>query len=206
MGCAHSSVPQSYDEIAVVQENVVHIPEEPIQQLEEPINMSEVRVLLDRLGELHKELTTLTCEKYGIQYSLDTYQRKLVELTSDQSNAKAKYLNLLNQALDRDVDDVHKALNSQQIEKRILIDILTARSKWQIDLIAQIYDRKYHIPLFHQVRESLTTSMGRFTGSQTELGRLLKYMTTEQPERDGRLLKSFIADADGIVEVCSSYI
>jgi hypothetical protein len=201
MGCANTKVPATeYDHVVVLQEKVLNIIPSPLEG-EDSADLSEIHYLMTELKKLREEMKLLTYEKYGVQSALDVCQQKLVELTGDQNTSKSKYQTLLSKVIERDVEEVSRALNSQNVEKGALIQILTARPRWHIALIAEEYQRQFDSPLSLQIREKLTTQFGKLTGSKTGLGKLLEYITTEQPERDGKLLKFAIGDLDLLLEV-----
>lgn len=206
MGCANSKVPSDYNEIVVVQNKVSSQSSSssalsPLKIEEEIIDLNEVNELIQHFMLLTNDIKKLNNEKYGIQKTIDIYQKKLIQTTEEQNNSKNKYQNLLQKVVDKDVDDVYRALTSQQVDKRVLINILTARPKWHIALIADSYEKIYGVQLFRQIRENLKTQLGRLTGSKTGLARLLQLITTDQPERDAKLLKNSINDIDVILEV-----
>jgi hypothetical protein len=203
MGCANTKVPSEYPDVILSQERNIQMTlpqEEPIEPI---VSIEETQDILNHLLVKREEYQILTYEKYGVQRTLDVYQEKLCQIISDQNNSKIKYQGLLLRVVERDVDNVYRALTSQQVEKRVLIDILTARPKWHIAMIADSYEKQYNVQLFRQIRENLTTQFGKITGAatKTDLGRLLQLITTDQPERDGKLLRNNQTDPDGLMEV-----
>lgn len=206
MGCANTKVPAEYNEVAIVQNKVLSpsqtTTEQDKEDNEEESNLNEINEMIQHYMIVNQSKNKLIYEKYGIQKTIDVYQSKLLQLTEEQTNSKNKYTNLLNKVVEQDVNDVYHALTSSQVDKRVLINILTARPKWHIAMISEQYERDYSIPLFRQIRENLTTQFGRLTGSKTDLARLLQLITADQPERDAKLLKNSVNDIEVILEVC----
>mmetsp|Transcript_3601 Transcript_3601/g.5585 ORF Transcript_3601/g.5585 Transcript_3601/m.5585 type:complete len:539 (-) Transcript_3601:148-1764(-) len=174
-------------------------------------NESEVEINLPDIKGRLKELTSvklahnlLLFEKYGIESVLAQCRDELSSLTMTQQKAKDGYEFLLQYAMERDADDVFRALQASQIDKRVLIDILTSRTKWQLEMIGNIYEKKHNVSLIREIQRNLRTSLGRLTGSQSGLGRLLLFVCTDQPERDGQLLTNHIKDMDIIIEIVST--
>lgn len=211
MGCTNSQLPADHNDIVIEPKhipnnsnnNTTHITNNNISpvKVEEIVDLTEVNELIQQYMLLLLDIKKLNNEKCGIQKTIDIYQTKLLQLTEEQNNSKYKYNNLLQKVVEKDVEDVNRALTSQQVDKRILINILTARPKWHIALISDSYEKMYDIQLFRQIRENLTTQFGRLTGSKTGLGRLLQLITTDQTERDAKLLKNSINDIDSIFEI-----
>lgn len=208
MGCSNTKVPAAeYDQVVVVQEKVHNILPSGISSPGEgddsaTVDLTEFRKLIQRLSSLQESLKLLTSEKYGVQKSLDVAQEQLLELTTEQDGLKTKYQNLLRRVVEKDVDDISRALNSSSsLDKRALLEILTERPKWHITMISEAYERQHNVPLSLRIRENLTSQFGKLTGSKTGLSRLLEYITTDQPERDGRFLKAALSDLDLLLEV-----
>lgn len=206
MGCANTKVPQDvvegnhdYETVVIVQEKVQNAL--PAPHDEPHVDISEIQELLHQLKDLKDELKFLIYEKYGVQRSVDIIQRKLLELSTEQTNSKNKYQNLLTKVVEKDVEELYRGLNSSTVDKRILIEVLTARPRWHITMIAETYERQYNVPLFLQIREKVTSQFGKLIGSKTGLSKLLEYMTTDQPERDGKFLQLAINELDFLLEV-----
>lgn len=206
MGCSNTKVPSDvvaertpkYDPVVKPQEmseNALPLHEELHADL------SEIQELSHQLKELNDQLKLLVSEKYGVQRTVDIVQAKLLDLTTEQTNSKNKYQNLLTRVVEKDAEELYRGLNSANVDKRILIEVLTARPRWHITLIAETYEREYNVPLFLQIREKVTSQFGKLIGSKTGLSKLLEYMTTDQPERDGNFLQSSIHDIDLLLEV-----
>lgn len=180
----------------------------PSEAPEQPINMTEIKGKIAKLMGLKDIHKLVTYEKYGLERSIETAREKIVELSAQQMKMKENYDFLLKYSLQRDADDVYRALDGSHTDKRVLIEILTARTKWQLELICQYYEFKYNVPLLEEIRKNLKTALGRLTGSQTGLGQLMLYITTDQPERDARLLKLSLKDHELLIEVilCHVYV
>jgi hypothetical protein len=177
----------------------------PPQGNEEPISNNEIKAQINKVMGLKDINKLVIYEKYGLDRSIELAREKLIGLTVSHQKVKDNYEFLLNYAMERDADDVHRALHGTHTDKRVLIDILTARTKWQLELIGVVYERKHNIPLLEDVKNTLRTSLGRLTGTQTGLGQLMLYITTDQPERDGRLLQQCIKDHELLIEVRIRY-
>lgn len=163
---------------------------------------SELKKRVHIIMALKARLQQATFEKVGIEDYIEEAREKLSTSSEAVQRTKMNYKNLLTLTMERDADDLYNALTSNSREdKRVLIDVLTARTKWQLALITEAYERKYSVPLLKMIKENLKTSIGIFTGSNSELGRLLLLVATEQPERDAVLLTQNINDFDIIAEV-----
>jgi hypothetical protein len=101
------------------------------------------------------------------------------------------------------VDVIYEAFNDKfRVDKSALIDVLANRAKWQINLIADVYEKKYNVELQAQITSKLTTFFGTLvTWSQTYLCKMLIYRILDQPERDAAILEDFKGDTDVICEV-----
>lgn len=165
---------------------------------------SEMKKRIHIIMALKTRLQRATYEKLGIEDYINESRNRLSNLSEQVQRTKLEYKRLLDQTMERDADDLYNALTSNtKDDKRVLIDVLTARTKWQLALITEAYERKYSVPLLKMIKENLRTSIGIFTGSNSELGRLLLLVATEQPERDAQLLTQNINDFDKIAEVSS---
>ena len=164
---------------------------------------SEIKKRVHIVMALKERLQRATFEKCGIEDYIEEARNKLSTASEAVQRTKLEYRRLLNLTMERDADDLYNALTSNtKDDKRVLIDVLTARTKWQLALITEAYERKYSVPLLKMIKENLRTSIGIFTGSNSELGRLLLLVATEQPERDATLLTTNINDFEKIAEVC----
>jgi hypothetical protein len=211
MGCSNTKVPAAdYDAVVVVQEKVHNILPSGVVEGEgddDPaVDLTKIRELTQRFSSRNESLRLLTSEKYGVQKSLDLAQEQLLELTTEQDDLKTKYQSLLRRVVDKDVEEISRSLNSassssSNLDKRSLLMILTERPKWHITMISEAYERQHGTPLSLRIRENLTSQFVKLTGSKTGLSRLLEYITTDQPERDGRFLKAALTDLDLLLEV-----
>eukprot|EP01032_Pedospumella_encystans_P021457 gene21457-24340_t len=166
---------------------------------------SEVKKRIHIIMALKTRLQKATFEKLGIEDYIEESRNRLTSLSEQLHKSKLEYKRLLDFTMEQDADNLYNALTSNtRDDKRVLIDVLTARTKWQLALITEAYERKYSVPLLKMIKENLRTSIGIFTGSNSELGRLLLLVATEQPERDAQLLLQNINDFDKIAEVLTT--
>jgi hypothetical protein len=163
------------------------------------LNMNEVKAKLNDLYLIKESYHTLLLEQYGLDSLLEKCREQLIELANTQLKSKENYEFLLNYVIERDCDDLYRALQaaSGSVDKRILIEILTARPKWQLDRISAVYEKKYSIQLISEI----TRHLKKFSGAQSDLGKLLLNICMEQPQRDSHLLYTHIKESDVIVEV-----
>jgi hypothetical protein len=168
----------------------------------EELNMTEVKARVNELYQTKNENNEILLEKVGLDAMLNLCRDELSDLATQQQKSRDNYEFLLRYAMERDADDVYRALQSSQIDKRVIIDILTARTKWQLDQISDIFQKKHNVPLISEIQKRLTKSL---TGSQSDLGKLLLYVCMEQPERDSYLLQHQIKDMGIIIEVSSFF-
>lgn len=206
MGCSNTKVPMAaYDQVVVAAPEADHTalpfriasPEEG----EGETDLTELRELTQRLSSVKESLRLLTYEKYGVQKTLDVAQEQLLELTTEQEGLKTTYQGLLRRVVERDVEDISNALSPPSLDKKVLLEILTNRPTWHVTMISEAYQRRHSVPLSLRIRETLTSQFGKLTGSKTGLSHLLEYITTDQPERDGRFLKAALGDLDLLLEV-----
>ena len=153
------------------------------------------------LAALKAAYNEVSFEKYGLEKMVQDVREELMSVTGVYTKAKEDYDFLLRYALERDADDVYRALQGNNIDKSVLIDILTARTKWQLELICTYYQEKHGESLIQEIQKKLKTSLGVLTGSQSGLGRLLLWVCTDQPERDAQLLDTYHKDTEVIIEV-----
>ena len=181
----------------------------------DPDDIGEVEIAYKGGSELKKRVHTIMAlktryqrtmfEKCGIEFYIEQTREQLSRSSEVVHKAKEEYQTLLNEAMERDADELYRALTSNsKADKPVLIDVLTARTKWQMSLITEAYERKHHVPLLKIIKENLRTSMGLFTGSTSDLGRLLLLIATDQPERDAQLLHQHANNFDIICEVRGS--
>jgi hypothetical protein len=164
---------------------------------------SEVKKRVHTIMALKARLAKSTHERCGLEYHLEQMRGQLSRSSETVQRAKDEYLSLLNDAMERDADELFRALTtSSRADKMIMIDVLTARTRWQLNLITEAYEKKHHVPLLKIIKENLRTSMGLLTGSNSDLGRLLLLIAMDQPERDAQLLTQHLGNFDIITEVC----
>ena len=193
MGCGGSKAKKKSD-VVDLDENI---------EVDYKKGSSEVKKMVHTIMALKTRLQVATFEKCGIEYTLSVMREKLSNSSGTVQKAKDEYLRLLNVAMERDADELFRALTSNsKADKIVLIDVLTARTKWQMNLITEAYERKHHVPLLKIIKENLRTSLGSITGA----GRLLLHLTMDQPERHAQLLQQHLSNFDIITEVCISVI
>lgn len=192
MGCGGSKAKKKSD--------VAEVPEEEIEIAYK--GGSEVKKRVHTIMALKTRLQRAVFEKCGVEAHIESSRDKLSKLSEGLVKAKEQYQFLLNYAMERDADELFRALtSSSSADKRVLIDVLTARTRWQLGLITEAYERKHHVPLLKIIKDNLRTSIGVFTGSNSDLGRLLLLVAMDQPERDAQLLQQHTTDFDKIIEV-----
>ena len=188
MGCTGSKKPQN----DVLSPSDIEVPLPP-----EELNMNEVKKYLNDLSTTKDLYNQSLLESYGLDSLLEKCREQLIELATTQQKSKDNYEYLLNYVMQRDSDDIYRALQSSNIDKRVLIEILTARPKWQLDRIAELYEKNHHTSLIGEIQKQLK----KFSGSQSELGKLLLNVCMEQPQRDSYLLNTHLKELDIIIEV-----
>jgi hypothetical protein len=167
---------------------------------------SEIKKRVHTIMALKSRHQRAIWEKCGIEYYIEEGRTKLTELSETLLKSKESYNTLLGYAMEKDVDELYVALSSNsRADKKVLIEVLTTRTRWQMAIISETYEQKYGDPLIQKIKDNLRTSMGFFTGNNTDLGRLLLMVVTDQPERDAQLLLAHVNDFDIILEVCCKY-
>lgn len=195
MGCGGSKAKKKSD-VAQVDEEEIEIAYK---------GGSEVKKRVHTIMALKTRLQRAVFEKCGVEAHIEESREKLTKLSEGLVKAKESYQFLLNYAMERDADELFRALtSSSSADKRVLIDVLTARTRWQLGLITEAYERKHHVPLLKIIKDNLRTSIGVFTGSNSDLGRLLLLVAMDQPERDSQLLQQHTSDFDKIIEVSNT--
>jgi hypothetical protein len=159
-------------------------------------SISQLKAKIKELEKLKMHHNELLFEQAGVTKMLDDTRDELLSATTVEAKAKEDYNFLLRYAMERDADDVYRAMQNT-LDKQVLIDILTARTKWQLELISNLFEQKHGVQLKKEMQRNLTT----LTGNQTGLGRLLLWVSTDQPERDAQVLSTHIKDMDVIIEV-----
>jgi len=191
MGCGGSKAKKKSD-VLDLDENI---------EVDYKKGSSEVKKMVHTIMALKARLQVATFEKCGVEYTLSAMREQLSKSSGTVQKAKDDYLRLLNVAMERDADELFRALTSNsKADKIVLIDVLTARTKWQMNLITEAYERKHHVPLLKIIKENLRTSLGSITGA----GRLLLHLTMDQPERDAQLLQQHLSNFDIITEIVTT--
>jgi Annexin len=142
-------------------------------------------------------------ERKGVSVMMIEQREKLHKLLSRKEELIEQRAPLMDACWELDADIIFEAFNSGfTVDKGALIDVLANRTRWQINLISDVFERKYDKALKVQILSQMTTLFGSLvTGSQTNLCKLLIYRILEQPERDGTLMKDYISDQDVICEL-----
>lgn len=148
----------------------------------------------------------LLAEKYGIAAMIEEEREKLMPVLVKKDDLYKQRQPFMEKTWERDADDIHKAFSKFSTDKSILVNILCARTYWQIDCIAEVYERKYNAPLLQKVVNEMTTMLGSLlTGSGTGLSKLLTYRILPQGERDAAILRDCSdgigLDDQGLLEV-----
>lgn len=159
--------------------------------------------------EKRDKLKPLLAEKYGLTAIIDEQREKLIQKLSQKEEIVQQRKKLMDKTWERDADEIFKAFSKFQTDKTVLVNILCARTYWQISEISAIFQKKYQVTLISKVVNELTTVLGTLlTGSGTGLSKLLTYRILPQHERDAALLKDctdgLSIDNVGIVEILTT--
>lgn len=154
-------------------------------------------------------LKPLLAEKYGIEALTNEQREKIISKSSKQEELMQQRKALMDKTWERDADEIFKAFSKFNTDKTVLVNILCARTYWQISEIAAIFERKNGVSLISKVVNELTTVLGTLlTGSGTGLSKLLTYRILPQPDRDAALLRDctdgMSLDNAGLVEVLAT--
>mmetsp|Transcript_6253 Transcript_6253/g.5586 ORF Transcript_6253/g.5586 Transcript_6253/m.5586 type:complete len:600 (+) Transcript_6253:141-1940(+) len=137
-------------------------------------------------------LEPLFNEKYGLQAILDEERERLIGLISKKESLLSERDSLLVYTWERDADDIYRAFGKFSLDKTTLVNIIINRTKWQMKLINDCFERKYGRTLLEFIVNEMTTMIGTLaTGGNTGLSKLLTYRIMSQPERDAAFLRDF---------------
>lgn len=140
--------------------------------------------------ERKEQIKPFIFERTGLQSLLEKEREKLMTALAQKEQMKLERDELLKLTWEKDADDIHRAFNFGSLDKGLLISIIMNRSKWQLQLIAEIFELKYGRSLLEFVINEMTTVLGTLaTGSNTGLSKLLTYRIMTQPERDAAFLR-----------------
>lgn len=106
------------------------------------------------------KMRPLLAEKYGISAFTDEERERLVPLLTEKEKLFSERQPLMDRVWDRDAEELHRAFSKFQTDKSVLVNILCARTYWQIKAIGQVYERKFGHPLLAKVVSDLTTVLG----------------------------------------------
>ena len=164
---------------------------------------AEIETIVAYINEQKDAMKPLILERNGVNVMLTEQREKLMKLLARKEALFNERAPLMEVVWERDADVIYEAFNSGfTIDKSALIEVLANRTRWQINLIAEVYEKKYNLSLIYQIISSMTTLFGSLvTGSQTNLCKLLIYRILNQRERDAALLKDYINDPDVICEI-----
>ncbi len=152
------------------------------------------------------KIKPLLAEKYGINALIDDEREKLVGILQKKEQLYNERQPFMEKLWERDADDLHKAFQKFSTDKSMLVNILCARTYWQIEEIGKKYQQKYGQSLLERVINEMTTLLGSIlTGSGTGLSKLLTYRILPQAERDAAILRDctdgISLDDPGLLEV-----
>jgi uncharacterized protein YukE len=148
------------------------------------------------------KIKPLLAEKYGVTAIIDDEREKLVAIMLKKDRLAQERAPFMARVWERDADDIYQAFQKFSADKSTIVNILCARTYWQINEIARVFESKYNTPLLEKV---VSTMIGVLTGSGTGLSKLLTYRILPQPERDAALLRDatdgISLDDAGLLEV-----
>lgn len=111
--------------------------------------------------EEKRRIEPYLAEKFGLGAVLNEEREKLLVLLSKKDLLIEKREPLMTYTWEKDADDIHRAFSKFSADKAVLIGILMTRTKWQLLLIAEIFEKKYGNSLLEQVINDMTTLLGR---------------------------------------------
>jgi regulator of replication initiation timing len=163
----------------------------------------EIAEMFTQLEDMRAGLRPLILERNGVNVLLTEQREKLMKLLARKDELYKQRVPLMEDVWETDADVIYEAFNAGfTVDKSALIDVLANRARWQINLIAEVFEKKYNMPLIHQIVSQMQTLFGSIvTGSNTNLCKLLIYRILDQRERDAALLKDNISDTDVICEI-----
>lgn len=166
----------------------------------------EISEVYRKYEECRNTMKPLIAEKIGLQSMLDDTRENLIELFSKQEELRITRETFMNTTWAQDADDIYRAFGKFSMDKNLLILILINRTNWQIQMINEIFDRKYGTPLLVFIVNEMQTVLGKLaTGGVTGLSKLLTYRIMTQPVRDAAFLRDFTMgfsnDDDNMLEI-----
>ena len=125
--------------------------------------------------------------------------RKMEEILLAMTDERTK---LLQETFERDVDVINEALTESKADKASLIGVFVNRTKYELEQISILYEKKYS-NLIEDLQNKLTTTFGTITGANTGLCNLLVYRATPQPPRDAQFIHEYTIKGqdDALIEI-----
>lgn len=144
----------------------------------------------DKREKLKVDCRPLLSERRGLNACIDEERERLNTLLLQKDELEKQREVLMNKTWAQDVDDIHKAYEMK--DKPTLTNIIVSRTKWQLDIIRVMYQKKYNEEIYERLATDGQNLIGKlFTGSQTNLCNILIYRIMPQPERDAAFLRDF---------------
>jgi len=148
----------------------------------------EMMDILAAMKELKLNVRTSEQEKQGLTSTIEELRTKLVITISNKDRLKEEREEFMNQIWTLDADDIKKACKSfGGSDRDSLVDILTARTGWQIREIAGFYEQKYK----SKMHKDLENAFKGFLGGKSGLCRLILLRAMEPDTRDATLLREY---------------
>jgi len=134
-------------------------------------------------------------EKYGMMTIISDKRNELMTILAKKDALLSERQPLMDRTWELDCDEIYKAFNDKNAfgtDKGPLVRIICTRSKWQLEAISALYQKKYGMPLLEQCVNDLGTAFGTLvTGKQSAISRLFVLRIMNQAERDAAILRDF---------------
>jgi hypothetical protein len=118
-------------------------------------------------------------EKTGLNMLLEEEQKKLMGLMATKEEFMKQRAVAMDRCWERDCDEIVKAFKSSTTNKDVLVKILSNRTKWQVEAIAAIYQKKTGKTLLASVLNdsSMQSALGSRHLSQRSSLSLPRYLS-----------------------------
>jgi regulator of replication initiation timing len=128
------------------------------------------------LSEQRIAVRPLLLEKKGLDVLLNEQKEKLARLLAKKEELLQQRAPLMEAVWESDADIIYESFNEGfTVNKNALVDVLANRTKWQVDLIADVFEKKYNVPLQQQISSKLSSTMGSLVaGSNKYLCKLIR--------------------------------
>jgi hypothetical protein len=107
----------------------------------------EISEVYRKYEDCRAAMKPLIAEKIGLQSLLDEAKESMVEQLALVEGLRTSRAALMNVTWAQDADDIYRAFGKFSMDKNLLILILINRTNWQIQMINEIFERKYGTPL-----------------------------------------------------------